>query len=110
MPKLFSTSCASSYALIHLTENIQEALDEGKYGCGIFDDLKKPFDTVDHKVLLGKLNLYDIRGVAQSWFELHLKDNNVFQSIKVATSSLFESNRLFTFLVNILNSASWHRA
>ena len=41
----------TSYTLIHLTETIKEALDKGKYGCGIFFDLQKDFDTVDHNIL-----------------------------------------------------------
>ena len=39
----FRQSYSTSYVLIHLTENIQEALDQGKYGCGIFVDLQKAF-------------------------------------------------------------------
>ena len=42
------------FALIHLTETIKEALDQGKCGCGIFVDLQKTFDTVDRNVLMGK--------------------------------------------------------
>ena len=61
------------FALIHLTETIKETLDQGKYGCGIFVDLQKGFDTVDHNILMGKLKHYGIRGVAYSWFESCLK-------------------------------------
>ena len=57
---------SASYALIHLTKSIKEALDQGKYGCGIFVDLQKVFDAVDHNILLGKLKYYGIRGVAYS--------------------------------------------
>ena len=43
----FRQNYSTSYALIHLTETIKEALDqEGKYGCRIFVDLQKAFDTV----------------------------------------------------------------
>ena len=41
----FRQNYSTSYALIHLTETIKEALDQGKYGCGIFVDLQKAFDT-----------------------------------------------------------------
>ena len=41
--------------LIHLTETIKEALDQGKCGCSIFVDLQKAFDTVDHNSLMGNL-------------------------------------------------------
>ena len=42
----FCQNYSTSYPLIHLTETIKEALDQGKYGCGIFVDLQKAFDTV----------------------------------------------------------------
>ena len=58
----FLQNYSTSYALIHLTETIKEALDRGKYGCGIFVDLQKAFDTVDHNILLGKLKHYGIIG------------------------------------------------
>ena len=50
---------------------MKEALDHGKYGCGIFVDLQKAFDTIDHNILMGKLNYYSIRSVAYSLFELY---------------------------------------
>ena len=41
--------CSTSYALINITENIRKALDNGNIGCGVFVDLQKAFDTVDHQ-------------------------------------------------------------
>ena len=37
-----------TYALINITENMRKALDDGNIGCGVFVDLQKAFDTVDH--------------------------------------------------------------
>ena len=47
----FRQNYSTSYALIHLTEIIKEALDQGKYGCGVFADLQKAFDNVDDNIL-----------------------------------------------------------
>ena len=50
----FRQNFSIAHVLINLTENIRQTLDEGYIGCGIFVDLQKAFDTVDHKILLAR--------------------------------------------------------
>ena len=50
----FRQHYSTSYALLNLTEAITKALDDGNFACGIFGDLQKLFDTVDHSILLCK--------------------------------------------------------
>ena len=57
----FRKNNSTIYALMEITEKIKESIDNKKYGCGIFIDLKKAFDTVNHKILLNKLAHYGIR-------------------------------------------------
>ena len=57
-----------------IVENIQTHLDDGKYSAAVFVDLKKAFDTVDHNILLKKLDYYGVRGIANEWFASHLKN------------------------------------
>ena len=63
----FRQNFSTAHALINLTENIRQALDEGYIGCGIFADLQKAYDTVDQEILLSKLNHYGIRVVSNEF-------------------------------------------
>ena len=59
---------------------IRKNLDKGNIGSGIFVDLQNAFDTVEHNILLGKLEYYSICGMANNWFDFYLLDrNNFFQ-------------------------------
>ena len=64
----FRQHYSTSYAIINITENIRIALDEWNIGCGVFVDIQKAFDTVEHQVLLAKLN-HGICGVSNDWFK-----------------------------------------
>ena len=70
----FRPKYSTTHALINLIESISQTLEEGSFGCGIFADLKKAFDTVDQKILLHKLEYYGIRGVCNDWFKTYLSD------------------------------------
>ena len=69
------------HALINITENTRKALDVGNIGCGIFVDLQKAFDTVDHQILFAKLNHYGIYGVSSDWYKSYLFNHNHYVSI-----------------------------
>ena len=84
----FRQKYSTTHALINLTESIRQTLDEGSFGCGIFVDLQKAFDTVDHKILLHKLEFYTIRGVCNDWFKSYLSDRKQFVSINGYNSDL----------------------
>ena len=60
LPFRFRQKFFTFHALINLTESIRQASDGEYIGCGIFVALQKAFDTVDHKILLSKLNYYGI--------------------------------------------------
>ena len=59
----FRNNHSTFMALIILIQNLVNALDSGKCAVGIFLDFQKAFDTVDHCILLDKLDCYGIRGL-----------------------------------------------
>ena len=61
-----------------LVENICESIDKKKYVMGIFIDLKKAFDTIDHNILLRKLYHYGVRGITYDWVKSYLKNRKEF--------------------------------
>ena len=63
-----------SLSILDIVNTILQNMDNGKFSCGVFVDLKKAFDTVNQEILLAKLENYSVRGVINSWFRSHLTD------------------------------------
>ena len=74
----FRKNNSTSFALIQITEKIKESIEKKKYGCGIFIDLRKAFDTVNHEILLKKIDHYGIRGTSLNWFESYLSNRKQY--------------------------------
>ena len=59
---------STDHALIELINSIYYSFNQNRYILGFVIDLSKAFDTVDHNVLIDKLNLYRIRSNSIKWF------------------------------------------
>ena len=61
----FHANHSTTNAILLIADKIQKAIENKMYSCGIFLDLCKAFDTVNHTILLKKLENSGIRGIAQ---------------------------------------------
>ena len=86
----FRKNNSTVYALIQITEMIKRSIENGKFGCGLFIDLRKAFDTVNHEILLMKLEHYGIRDNILNWFKSYLNDRKQYVSINGQSSELLE--------------------
>ena len=84
----FQENHSIDHALVSLTETVKNTLDNKRFGCGIFIDLQKAFDTVNHKILLSKLEHYGVRGCALEWFRSYLSDRKQYVSVNGSNSNL----------------------
>ena len=88
----FRQKHSTTHAVVHLTEKIRKQLDSGKYGCRIFVDFQKAFDTVDHTILTQNLNYYGVRDKANNWFSSDLKNRTQFVTFNGFNSELKKIN------------------
>ena len=74
----FQNRCSIEHAIIDLSHSITQNFDANMFTLGIFLDLSKAFDTVDHKILLSKLSYYGIKGKYKNWIKSYLSNRKQF--------------------------------
>ena len=77
----FRSNYSTSLALIRLLDRITDELDNKRISVGVFIDLSKAFDTINHDILLKKMEIYGIRGVALDWFRSYLHNRRQYVSL-----------------------------
>ncbi|XP_065645234.1 uncharacterized protein LOC136075726 [Hydra vulgaris] len=83
----FEKSTSTEHAILHLFNEIKNSFANGEFTLGVFNDLSKAFDTVDHKIMIKKLMMYGIRGVPCRWIADYLSKR---------TQSIYNGNKKLT--------------
>ena len=84
----FRKSHSCETAIMELVSSIIKGKADGLHTLALFIDLSKAFDTIDHKILLDKLDTYGIRGIANDWFRSYLTNRQM--RVKCCVSSTGE--------------------
>ena len=79
---------STELAFLEVIETIISQMDTNKIPLGIFLDLSKAFDTLDHEILITKLNYYGIKGLSNKLLRNYLTDRKQFVSFENCNSDL----------------------
>ena len=80
----FQKNKSTSLAIMDLYSKLVDSFEKKQYSGGVFLDFAKAFDTVDHKILIKKLEHYGFRGVVNQWYKSYL--SNRYQRIKIGNT------------------------
>ena len=76
----FQQKHSTEHAILQLIDQINNNFEKNQFTLGIFIDLTKAFDTVDHNILISKLENYGVRRVNLKWFKSYLDNRKQFIS------------------------------
>ena len=86
----FQRNNSTEHAILQLTPNITDSLEKGEYTLGVFIDLSKAFDIVDHQILINRLQYYGIDGTALELFKSYLSNRKQFIASQDASENCLD--------------------
>ena len=88
----FRANHNTSQPVLHFYDKIYNALNQNHPAktVSIFIDLKKAFDTVDHKILIQKMEHYGVKGTSSLWFQNYLSNREQYVSINGIDSDVMK--------------------
>ena len=84
----FREGHSTEYASLELIDRIMNDIENRNISIAIFLDLSKAFDTLDHKILLHKLNYYGIKNTEYKWFSSYLENRTQYVEINNVKSNM----------------------
>lgn len=78
----FQKHMSTEQAILEFQDRIVNSIASKKWCSGIFLDLSKAFDTLDHEILLSKLCHLGVRGIPLNWFKSYLSERSQFVEFK----------------------------
>ena len=82
----FQKGKSTEHVILDVYSNITEAIEKHEKACTLFLHFAKAFDTVNHEILLGKLQYYGIRGTVLKWLESYLHNRQQFVKLNQDTT------------------------
>ena len=88
----FRSRHSCEHAISELSGRLLKAKEKGQYSAAVFLDLLKDFNTLNHKVLLHKLEHYGIQDTAHKWFESYLQNRSLVAKTTTSLNNVTYSN------------------
>ena len=86
----FRSGRSCENAISELVSAVLKGFQSNKYTVGVFLDLSKAFDTLEHTILLEKLHYYGIRGITHDWFRSYLSNRKMRVKCLVSSTGTTE--------------------
>ena len=84
----FQEGHSTEHVIVRLTDQINEKFENSGFTLGIFIDLSKPFDTVNHQILISKLKNYRVKGKNLRWFKSYLENRKQYLNYNNGVTNL----------------------